>query len=169
MEEIKNLEEKECCKDKGCCEEKDCCEQKSCCGDKKSLSLMNKCCPMGHKIMKIVLAVIIVLTLLCIGARFGERHSERFGNYEGRGSMMGYGSRGDFQGNSAHGGCQKMNKEFNQENGAQGGCQYSRENGPTQGICPMMEQSQVPGKVITITGATGVTGVKVISTTTPFK
>lgn len=140
MEDLKNEEKKECCGENKCCDDKkSCCDdKKSCCDDKKACFSVCKHCPCAHKIVKLILAIILVCALLRIGAEFGERRAERsdYGRFEGRGMMMGLrAERADFIVNEKQGGCRMMQ----QGDFKQGGCQALNNNGGDQGGCPMLE------------------------------
>ncbi len=103
MEDIKNEEKKECCGDK-----------KDCCNGEKGFFSACKHCHCGHKLVKLILAIIIVCALLRIGMAFGERRVERlnYGRFEGRTMMKNSGDRGNFRDGRERGAdCQALVQE----------------------------------------------------------
>ncbi len=106
MEEIKN--EEKIGDNKGCHGHK-------CC------SMMSKCSFMGHKFIKLIMAIFVVILLLSIGAAIGARHSERGYGYGSNGHFGrgGCGMRGDWRG----AGDSSTGRQFNMIRGqaAQGG------------------------------------------------
>ncbi len=142
MEEIKKDDKKDCCGGDNCCDEKNACcdDKKSCCEDKKCCSSTCKPCPTAHKVIKVILAFIIVFALLRIGAEFGERRSYKDAyRFDGANSFkscgMMHGERGGCMNEEKQGGCPMM------QNGdsKQGGCQALNNNAGAQGGCPMLE------------------------------
>jgi len=78
--------------------------------------MMCKCGPMGHKFIKLVLAIFLVILLLSIGAAMGSRHSYR--NY-------GYGSYDRFD----RGGCPMMRGDWRDAGIQQNGRQFNMMRG----------------------------------------
>ena len=111
-------------------------DTKKCCG------LNCKCSGQGQLIAKIVLAVVIVLALLWVGAAFGSKRGERFESLnQGQGNYFAPGARGgekaggcalreaggcgrEVGGTAACAGCANANK---QGSGEAGGCQFMRD------------------------------------------
>jgi hypothetical protein len=104
IEEVKNLENNE-----NNLEKRTCCEvKKECCADKKMTDHagchgymgcyghMNHFGHCGHKIVKIILAIIIAIALLSIGACFGAKHARNEGNFQNGYSKHMRGNRGAF-------------------------------------------------------------------------
>lgn len=110
MEETKNLETGE--KHKGHHHD-----------DYKCEGLMCKCGPMGHKFVKLILAIFVVIILLSIGASIGRHHSG-YSNYR-------YNDNNNFRGDrfyGMNGGCGMREQQF-QGCGRQDECQFNMMRG----------------------------------------
>lgn len=111
--------------------------------DHKCEGLMCKCGPMGHKFVKLILAIFVVIILLSIGASFGRHHSA-YGNY--RYNDNNYGPNKSYDMN---GGCAMHNTQ-SQGCGRENECQFNMMRGQAMPVGQagfQVFESSLPGAV----------------------
>ena len=139
MEEVKNLDIKS--EEKACCETK-----KECCDAKKWGCHSGKCCPMGHKLAKCILAIVMISILLSIAYALGARHARNEGAFQnGYGKHMRGGHSGFIQNNNQgeiQGGCPMMRN-------VQGGVRYDAQGSTNGQVFEITTQGLIPAQGVT--------------------